>query len=147
MAWWGWIVIGTLLFCVELFAIDAQFFLIFIGAGAIVVGLTELLGLHLPAWGQWLMFALLSIGSMILFRRKLYDKLRGGVVPVSDSVVGGRIVLEQLLQPGESCRVEYRGTKWTALNTGDKPIPAGASALIEAIDGLTLRVNLIDNRV
>lgn len=144
MAWWGWIVIGTLIFCAELFAIDAQFFLIFIGAGAITVGLTELLGLHLPEWGQWLMFALLSVGSMILFRRKLYDKLRGGVVPVSDSVVGGHLVLQQELQPGTTCRVDFRGTTWTALNIGNKPIPAGSNAGIQAIDGLTLRISLIE---
>ena len=33
MAWYSWIILGTLLLGVELFAVDAQFFLIFIGAG------------------------------------------------------------------------------------------------------------------
>jgi membrane protein implicated in regulation of membrane protease activity len=142
MAWWGWIVIGTLVFCAELFAIDAQFYLIFIGAGAIVVGLTGLLGVELPAWGQWLLFAALSVTSMVTFRRKLYDKIRGGVVAVSDSVVGGRIVLAEELLPGASARADYRGTTWTAFNAGDQAIPAGGGATIEAMDGLTLRVKL-----
>ncbi|HUU73715.1 MAG TPA: NfeD family protein [Burkholderiales bacterium] len=142
MAWWGWIVIGTLLFCAELFAIDAQFFLIFIGAGAIVVGLTGLLGVELPAWGQWLLFAALAATSMVMFRRKLYDKIRGGVVPVSDSVVGGKIVLVQELKPGATGRADYRGSSWTVFNTGDELIPAGGSATIEAMDGFTLRVAL-----
>ena len=43
--------IGTLLLCAELFAIDAQFYLIFIGAGAIVVGLIGLAGIEFPVWG------------------------------------------------------------------------------------------------
>lgn len=147
MPWWGWIVIGTLIFCAELFAIDAQFYLIFVGAGAIIVGLTGLLGLQLPEWGQWLLFAVLSVASMVTFRRKLYDKIRGSAQAVSNSVVGGRVVLEQELLPGASCRVDYRGAKWTALNIGSKPIPAGENASIEAIDGLTLRVTLIDSRI
>ena len=142
MPWWGWIVIGTLIFCAELFAIDAQFYLIFIGSGAIVVGLVELLGLHLPDWGQWLLFAILSVSSMVLFRRKLYDKIRGGVVPVSDSVTGGRIVLENELQPGASGRADFRGTTWTVCNVGEQPIPAGSSANIESMEGLTLKVRL-----
>ena len=76
MPWWGWIVIGTILFCAELFAVDAQFYFIFVGAGALVVGLTGLSGLDLPAWGQWLLFAMLSIASMVAFRKKLFDKIR-----------------------------------------------------------------------
>jgi len=146
MPWWGWIVIGTLIFCAELFAIDAQFYLIFIGSGAIVVGLAELLGLHLPAWGQWLLFAFLSVGSMVLFRRKLYDKIRGGAAPVSDSVIGGHIVLESELAPGASTRAGYRGSTWTVWNVGGQPIPAGSSATIEAVEGLTLKVRLTNTQ-
>ena len=53
-----------LLLCAELFAIDAQFYLIFIGAGAIVVGLIGLAGIDFPIWAQWLLFAVLSITAM-----------------------------------------------------------------------------------
>lgn len=147
MPWWGWIVIGTLIFCAELFAIDAQFYLIFIGAGAIIVGLAGLLGLHFPEWGQWLLFAILSVGSMVLFRRKLYDKIRGGAVPVSDSVTGGRIVVDHELLPGASGRADYRGTTWTVWNIGDQPIPAGGSATIESVEGLTLKVRIANAQV
>lgn len=142
MPWWGWIVIGTLLFCAELFAIDAQFFLIFVGSGAIIVGLTGLLGVELPVWGQWLLFAVLSVMCMVMFRRRLYDKIRGNAAPVSNSVVGGRIVLEQELQPGATGQAAYRGSTWTVVNDGPQPIPAGGNAKIESMDGFTLRVVL-----
>ena len=76
MAWWTWIIVGTLLLGLELFAVDAQFFLIFIGAGAIVVGLIGMLGIDLPVWMQWLLFAALSIAAMLTIRRQLYAALR-----------------------------------------------------------------------
>ena len=145
MPWWGWMVIGALLFCAELVGVDAQFYLIFIGAGAVVVGLTELTGLGLPAWAQWLLFAVLSIASMVMFRRKLYDKIRGGMVRVSDSVIGEIVVLAEQLDAGARCRVEYRGTTWTAINSGEEPIPSGRNAVIEEMDGLTLRVRICSN--
>ncbi len=145
MPWWGWIVIGTLLFCAELFAVDAQFFLIFVGAGAIVVGLTGLAGLGLPVWAQWLLFAVISVASMVAFRRKLYDKIRGGVERVSDAVVGEIIVISEQLEAGARCRTEYRGTSWTAINIGNESIPSGRNAVIEEMDGLTLRVKLCGN--
>ncbi len=145
MPWWGWIVIGTLLFCAELFAVDAQFFLIFVGAGAIVVGLTGLAGLGLPVWAQWLLFAVISVASMVAFRRKLYDKIRGGVERVSDAVVGEIIVIAEQLEAGARCRTEYRGTSWTAINIGNESIPSGRNAVIEEMDGLTLRVKLCGN--
>jgi len=145
MPWWGWIVIGTLIFCAELFAIDAQFYLIFIGSGALIVGVVGLLGITMPAWGQWLLFATLSVVSMVTFRRQLYRMIRGGVLPVTDAVVGKSIVLEEELQPGAICRAEYRGTTWTVRNVGDATISTGSSATIEAMDGLTLHVKQANN--
>lgn len=145
MSWWGWIVIGTLLFCAELVGVDAQFYLIFVGAGAIVVGLAELGGLGLPAWGQWLLFAVLSIGTMVVFRRKFYDKIRGGVVRLSDSVIGEMVVFAEQLDAGAQCRTEHRGTTWTAINIGEESIPSGRNAVIEEMDGLTLRVRICGN--
>lgn len=137
---WGWVVIGTLLFCAELFAIDAQFYLVFIGAGAIIVGVVGLLGLELPVWGQWLLFAVISVGAMVTFRRRLYNKIRGGVPEMKSDFIGATVMLNESLQPGGRCRTEYRGTTWTALNVGDAPISSGSNAVIEETDGLILKV-------
>ncbi len=38
MAWWAWLVLGIGLLGVEMFVIDAQFYLVFIGLSAAVVG-------------------------------------------------------------------------------------------------------------
>ena len=137
---WGWVVIGTLLFCAEMFAIDAQFYLVFIGAGAILVGVVGLLGVDLPVWGQWLLFAVISLGAMVTFRRRLYNKIRGGVPVMQDDFAGATVTLNEALAPGARCRTEYRGSTWTALNVGDAEIESGGSAVIEATDGVILKV-------
>ncbi len=142
MAWWGWAVIGTLLLCAELFAIDAQFYLIFIGAGAIVVGLIGLAGIDFPIWAQWLLFAVLSITAMVTVRRHLYERLRSQTTAHVDTDVNRRVLIPQELAPGRSSRVEYRGSGWTAVNIGDQVIPAGSEVRIDSVDGLTLNVRL-----
>lgn len=140
MYWWGWVVAGVLLLAVELLAIDAQFYLIFVGVGAIVVGLALWLGLDLPLWAQWLLFAFVSLAFMFTLRRQLYEEMRGRAVGVDNSVVGKTLVVPEDLDPGKSCRAEYRGTTWTAVNSGKERITAGSSVRIEVVDGLTLHV-------
>ena len=83
MQWWTWFVLGTLLLAIELFAIDAQFFLIFIGAAAIVVGLIGMLGINLPVWLQWLLFAALAVAAVVTMRKQIYAKLRNRPHPGS----------------------------------------------------------------
>jgi inner membrane protein len=139
MHWWAWCVAGTLLLALEMFAIDAQFYLIFLGVGALVVGIADLVGVNLPIWGQWLAFAVLSLGAMLGFRKQLYETVRGRGRHV-DSDVRQRVRIPQTLAPGKTLRIEYRGSGWTALNIGDSPIAAGEEVLIESVEGLTLNV-------
>jgi membrane protein implicated in regulation of membrane protease activity len=140
MQWWTWFVLGTLLLAIELFAIDAQFFLIFIGAAALVVGLIGMLGINLPVWLQWLVFAALSVAAVLTMRKQIYAKLRNRPSASVDTDVNKRVRIPEDLAPGKSTRVEYRGTGWTALNVGKHAIPAGEEVRIESVDGLTLHV-------
>ena len=60
MPWWGWLVLGIGLLGVEMFVIDAQFYLVFLGVSAAIVGLLGLAGVPMPEWPQWLVFAALA---------------------------------------------------------------------------------------
>ena len=140
MTWWAWMVVGIVLLGVELFAIDLQFYLVFIGLGAIVVGIVELVAPGLPGWVPWILFAVLSLTAMFTIRRQLYQLLRGSAVGLTDSAIGARLTIRELLAPGGSCRTEYRGSQWTAINVGNEAIPAGGTAVIDAVDGLNLRI-------
>lgn len=144
MPWWGWIIFGALLFGSELMFVDAAFYLVFIGLAAIITGMAELLGLSLEYWAQWMLFAGLSLVAMVLFREQLYKKLRGGSgVGYETGPAGETIKLEQNLDPGESCRMGYRGTTWTVLNEGSESMASGDNVRIHSVDGLTLKVEKI----
>jgi membrane protein implicated in regulation of membrane protease activity len=125
----------------EMFLIDAQFYLVFFGVAAVIVGLVGLGGVSWPEWAQWLTFAVLSIASMVAFRKRLYQKLRrpGGEID-ERLTVGDRVRVTDRVEPGATTRVDYRGTTWTALNDGDTPLEAGAEAQIVDVSRLTLRL-------
>src|SRR5262252_5575014 len=135
MIWWKWFVIGTVLLGIELFAIDAQFFLIFIGAAAIVVGLIGMLGIDLPPWLQWILFAALAVAGVVTMRKQIYAALRNRPLEKVNTDVNQIVRIPEDLAPGKSTRVEYRGTAWTALNVGKQAIPAGEDVRIESVDG------------
>ena len=140
MAWWSWGILGMALLGMELFAVDAQFYLVFAGLAAVVVGLLGLVGLELPVWAQWLSFAVLSVVAMFTIRGQIYSKLLSKPLGKVSTDVDQRIVIGQELAPGKSCRIEYRGSGWTAVNVGKHVIPAGGDARIDSIEGLTLHV-------
>ena len=48
MTWWSWLILGAVLLGAELFAVDAQFYLVFLGVSAAIVGLAGLFGGGMP---------------------------------------------------------------------------------------------------
>jgi membrane protein implicated in regulation of membrane protease activity len=141
MQWWAWIAVGAILLGSELAFVDAQFYLVFVGASAFVVGLLQLTGLGLATWLQWLIFAVLAATSMLTFRRRIYERMRRGLPAMKGGPAGEIVTLPIALPPGETCRLEYRGGSWSAVNGGHAEIAAGARARIARVDGLTLVVH------
>jgi membrane protein implicated in regulation of membrane protease activity len=141
MPWWAWMVLGIGLLGVEMFVIDAQFYLVFIGLSAAIVGLLGLVGVDLPEWSQWLAFSALAVVAMVGFRRRVYEMLRGSAGHVDERLtIGDRVVVDSRLEPGQTGRVEYRGSSWTARNAGAQAIEPGREAVIAQVDGLTLHI-------
>lgn len=141
MTWWSWIILGAVLFGAELIAIDAQFYLVFLGLSAVLVGLLDLAGIAPPESVQWAIFAALSLVSMFTFRKTLYKKIRGGAPGFNASIEGEEIKVEVDLDPGSDTRAEFRGTNWTILNVGSTTIQGGSRARIVKTDGLKLHVS------
>lgn len=140
MLWWQWMILGGILLGAEMFAIDAQFYLVFLGLSAILVGLAALLGIEMALWMQWSVFGILSLAVMFSFRRRLYEKIRGNVEGFKESVAGVSVTVDNDLAPGKETRLEYRGTKWTARNVGGAMIAAGSRARVVKAEGLTLHI-------
>ena len=133
-------ILGVVFLGVEMFAIDAQFYLVFLGVSAALVGLAGLVGISLPEWAQWIAFSVLSLVFMVTFRKSLYEKLRGGTTRFSELIAGEYITVTADLEAGGEARVQYRGTDWTARNIGSNLVSIGDRVKVVKVDGLTLHV-------
>ena len=138
MAWWHWILLGLVLLAAEMM-MPGSFFVIFFGVAALLVGaLVSVTSLGSPT--QWLFFSGLSIGSLLLFRRRLLARFntpsarRGDI----DSLRGEVAVPTADLAPGAIGKAELRGTPWTVKNVGEQPLRAGQRCRVDGKDGLTL---------
>lgn len=140
MPWWGWMGVGMLLLAAELFFIEADFFLVFLGVAAVLTGLLGWAVPELPTWGQWLAFAVLALVSMVLFRKRVYRLLRREVTDLPNDMLREQFELPTGLPVDGSCRVELRGSTWSARNVGAAPIVPGGKARVVGVDGITLNV-------
>jgi membrane protein implicated in regulation of membrane protease activity len=139
VSWWGWVIAGAILFGAELAGVNAQFYLVFIGSAAIVVGLITAMTSQLAPAAQWAIFAIVTIVSMVTFRSQIYRRFRGQP-PAAHEPAGGVITLPTLLGAGDSCQVEHDGTYWTVRNDSVTPLPAGTRVRVSSVQGLTLLV-------
>lgn len=141
MPWWGWMILGLFFLGSELLVVDAAFYLVFIGFAAIVVGAVGLLGFELEQSMQWLLFSGIALFAMIAFRKRVYEKLRGGGPDYAEGLTGEKIILDQPLEAGHSCRQSYRGTDWTIVNRGTARLEANTEVQIQSTEGLTIIVS------
>ncbi|MFN8177633.1 MAG: NfeD family protein [bacterium] len=139
MTWWLWIVLGLVLVGVELVT-PGGFFVIFFGAAAIVLGILDRLHLAGPPSFQWLLFSVLSILSLAVFRRPLMRRfhLSDGAMPPVDSLVGEACVVTEAPGVDGFGKVELRGTTWTARSASGAGLAKGQRCRVERVDGLTL---------
>ena len=141
MEWWLWVIAGLALLGLEVL-IPGLIIFLFFGAAAILMGVLEGLGLAGPIWLQWVLFSLLSVISLMTLRGPILRRFnrKDGSQPAIDSLVGQRVVLLTDLAPGAPGKAELRGTSWSAVGSDDESLPSGARCVVEAVDGLTLRV-------
>jgi membrane protein implicated in regulation of membrane protease activity len=70
----------------------------------------------------------------------VYKLLRRDVPDMANDMLSERLTLPVGLPVDGSCRVELRGSTWTAHNVSSEAIPPGANVRIVGVDGVTLRV-------
>jgi hypothetical protein len=137
MAWWEWTLLGLLLLAFEVMT-PGGFYVCFFGAAGLVVGLLVALGVGGPLWLQWLLFSVMAIVSLALFRGPLLRAMRPVERHAIDALEGEMATLLDDLPPGAVGKVELRGTAWTARNGGAAVLSRGQRARVERVDGLTL---------
>ena len=139
MPWWAWMTAGGLLLAAEMAFVDAEFYLVFLGVSALLVGGIGLAGIDVPVWLQWLLFSALAVSSLIFFRQRVYSRVRRQT-ELPEGVEGAWAVADERIEPGAQGRATLRGTPWTARNDGDAAIEAGARVKVESAEGVILRV-------
>jgi membrane protein implicated in regulation of membrane protease activity len=141
MTWWGWVLLGAILLGLELTLIDAQFYLVFVGGAAVIVGFADRAFGGFAPEVQWLAFGALSVAGVVGFRRTVYEKIRGEpTVARETGPVGHEFALPEALEPGASCQAEFRGSHWTITNGSDQSLGADARVRVVRIEGLSLIV-------
>ena len=131
--------LGLLMFVTELVT-PGGFYFMFFGIGAVVVGTLAGLNAAGPLWLQFILFSILSVISLGLFRGKLLQLTRGKPTADVDSMVGETAFASDDIGVNGFGKVEMRGTSWNARNIGDKPLKRGERSRVERVEGLTLMV-------
>jgi inner membrane protein len=140
LLWWHWLVIGLLLVLAEL-ATPGGFYVIFFGFAAIIVGALAALGVAGPMWTQLVIFSVVSVVSLVLFRARLLAMMQvDPQAPAVDSLVGEIGQLEGAIAPGQIGRIEVRGAAWTARNATSSELPRGMRCRVVRVNGLMLEV-------
>jgi inner membrane protein len=143
MAWWIWIILGAALLAAEAIVV-ADFYLVFFGLAAIVLGLLGVLGVGLPGWIQFLLFATLASASLVLYRNRLKRRVQGTDRVLQPELVGETGIAREAIAPQGRGRISLRGADWEARNTGATMIDAGTRCVVREVEGLTLHVQAED---
>jgi len=116
------------------------FYLMFFGLAALVVGAVTGLGLDIPIWLQWVLFSVLSIASLLIFRGPLLARMKAAEPARSevDSLVGEVATVLEELPPGGLGKAELRGTTWTARNTSSEKLLKGQRGRVQRVEGLSI---------
>jgi membrane protein implicated in regulation of membrane protease activity len=111
--------------------------LLFFGVSALLVALAKFLGLNnLPL--EIVLFAVLGIGSMLLFRKKMQFSLKTQSGLSIDR--NALIVLTHDIPAHGTAAVTYQGVSWTAVNETDSDFKKGNKVYVQRTDGVKLIV-------
>lgn len=137
----GWLIAGLVLLILEVFI--GSFFLMWIGAGALLTALAALL--FTQAWVQWLVFAVVS-AILLAVSRPFVRSIHARVTVPSnvDSLIGQQaVVLQKIDDQANTGRVRIRSDEWRARS--DSVIEADSRVIVTGVEGTTLLVKPLES--
>ena len=141
MIWWYWILLGLALAAIEL-ATPGGFFFIFFAVAALLLGVLELVGMLESDWVQWSLFSVISLASLVVFRKPLLQWMRRGErLGEVDSLVGEVAIAVGPMGSGQHGRAELRGSTWGARNVGRTALAPSERCRVIAVRGLELDIH------
>ncbi len=138
ITWWYWICLGIFLLISEAMT-PGGFYLIFIGAAAIIVGVVAL-GVH-ATWAQITLFAVLSAVLIVTLRKPMVDRVRKTTRKADEpELIGETARAVEAIAVGKDGKIELRGSIWPAHNGGSVDLPENGACTITAREGIHLVV-------
>ncbi len=137
--WEGWLALAVVLGALELVSLDL--FLVMLAGGAIVGGVTALVGG--PVALQIILALVSSVGLLGVIRPNVVRRLHGGpdLKVGADALIGQHATVLRELAHGSPGRVKIGGDEWTAEPYDeDDRIEAGALVDVVQIKGATAYV-------
>jgi len=148
--WIVWMMLGVMLVIAEVFT--SGFVLLWFGIAALAAALAGLVGLGLPF--QFLTFLLVSVGltaaSRTIFvnyfsQEKSGSDLKSGVDGLPGKI--GTVVSSSSGALHEGA-VKVYGSTWTAFPAeGEEPLEAGDRVEVERVQGSSIYVRRVDNKI
>jgi membrane protein implicated in regulation of membrane protease activity len=140
MLWWHWLIVGFVLIALEL-AASGGFYVIFFGIAALAIGGLRLIDAAGPLWVQLLLFSVLSVASLLVFRSPLMRMLQLDAPSRDvDSLVGDTATPLEDIAAGAVGRAELRGAVWSARNRDTVPLARGQRCTVVNVDRLMLSI-------
>ena len=139
MSWWIWVALGLVLAAIEL-ATPGGIFIIFFGIAALAVGALTLAGLIASTWVQWLLFPVIALVAVRLFRQPLLGRLGMRENSAVDTLIGELATPSTDIAAGGHGRAEMRGSTWNVRNVAAVPIAAGQRCRVVMVEGLVLDI-------
>jgi membrane protein implicated in regulation of membrane protease activity len=139
MTWWHWLALGLILVALEM-AASGGFYVIFFGIAALAIGGLHLLDIAGPVWLQLMLFSVISVGSLLLFRKPVLRMLSPDSPSDVDSMVGETAIPIEDIAPGAVGRAELRGTVWSARNGSAAPLTRGQRCRVTKVERLIIHL-------
>ena len=89
---------------------------------------------------QWVLFSVLSVASLLLFRKPLLEWMQRREMkrPDVDSLVGQTAIVLDAIPANGIGKAELRGTSWNARSEDGGALQSGTRCKVRRVDGLTL---------
>ncbi|MDX5372941.1 MAG: NfeD family protein [Pseudomonadaceae bacterium] len=141
LSFWDWLAFGTVLLILEVFG--AGGYLLWIGVAAACVGVLTYLFPELPWAWQFIVFALLSVLTAVLWWRRQRSAAKPSDVPGlnrrGSEFLGRTFVLHEAIVGGRG-KIRAGDSLWLV---SGPDLPAGSEVRVVGQDGVLLRVEAL----
>ena len=135
-----WTIVLVMAIVIEALTVDLVS--IWFALGALVALITETF--HVDVTVQIILFAVSSIGSVIITRPLAKKYLHGNVIKTNyDRAIGKHCLVTETITPDNKGEVKVMGTLWLAASLNNELIEAGEYAEVVSIEGAHVVVKKI----